>query len=422
MRIWLLKDGETLPVQDGSRKMRTWMLAEALAKRGHDVVWWSSTFSHQRKELVARSDETFRVCEGVTLKLLHSGSYRRNVSVRRLLHHRTLARRFSECADSEAPPDIIVSAYPIIEVASQAVQFAKRNAIPIVVDVRDLWPDYFLEHIPRILRTPANFALRGAYRQKQHIIQNADSVVATTEGILRWALQTGGRERMPFDRPFHLGYPASNASTAAESMVCPEYLRPFRDRTIFTFVGIFGSAYDLETVCRAAKVLADEGDERVHFVFAGTGGRFDEISAQARGLPNVTMPGWLWKEQIDALLQHSDVGLVPFYDGIPDAMPNKVFEYLSAGLPLMTCLSGELRDLVESCRIGYYYRDGDHSSLLAGIRKIASDGILVENMSKNARSVFEERFTADTVYGAYAEHIEQLHAASTTECVAKAAA
>ncbi|MBT4868032.1 MAG: glycosyltransferase family 4 protein [Planctomycetaceae bacterium] len=402
--------------------MRTWMLAEALAKRGHDVVWWSSTFSHQRKELVARSDETFRVCEGVTLKLLHSGSYRRNVSVRRLLHHRTLARRFSECADSEAPPDIIVSAYPIIEVASQAVQFAKRNAIPIVVDVRDLWPDYFLEHIPRILRTPANFALRGAYRQKQHIIQNADSVVATTEGILRWALQTGGRERMPFDRPFHLGYPASNASTAAESMVCPEYLRPFRDRTIFTFVGIFGSAYDLETVCRAAKVLADEGDERVHFVFAGTGGRFDEISAQARGLPNVTMPGWLWKEQIDALLQHSDVGLVPFYDGIPDAMPNKVFEYLSAGLPLMTCLSGELRDLVESCRIGYYYRDGDHSSLLAGIRKIASDGILVENMSKNARSVFEERFTADTVYGAYAEHIEQLHAASTTECVAKAAA
>jgi len=422
VRIWLLKDGETLPVQDGSRKMRTWMLAEALAKRGHDVVWWSSTFSHQRKELVARSDDTFPVCDGVILKLLHAGSYRRNVSVRRLFHHRALAQRFADCADSEDAPDIIVSAYPIIEVASQAMQFAKRHAIPIVVDVRDLWPDYFLEHVPRILRGLAKVALRGAFRQKQYIIRNADSVVATTEGILRWALQTGGRKRTQFDRPFHLGYPSAIAANDAESLDCPDYLQPFRDRTIFTFVGIFGSAYDLETVCRTAKVLADDGDERVHFVFAGTGRRFEDISAQAQGLPNVTMPGWLWKEQIDALLQHSDVGLVPFYDGIPDAMPNKVFEYLSAGLPLMTCLSGELRDLVESCRIGYHYRDGDHASLLAGIRKIAADGNLVEKMSQNARSVFEERFTADTIYGAYAEHIERLHAASTTERTLKAAA
>jgi glycosyltransferase involved in cell wall biosynthesis len=398
------------------------MLADALAERGHDVVWWSSTFSHQRKELVADRDGSFPVRERVTLKLLHAGSYRRNVSVRRFLHHRKLARRFAACAASEAAPDVIVSAYPIIEVAGQAVQFAKRNAIPIVVDVRDLWPDYFLDHIPKLLRGPARFALRGAYRQKQYVLQNADSVVATTEGILRWALQTGGRKRMPFDRPFYLGYPSSVAESDADSMTCPDYLRPFRDRTILTFVGIFGSAYDLETVSRAAKVLASEGDERVHFVFAGTGRRFKEISAQVRGLPNVTMPGWLWKPQIDALLQHSSVGLVPFYDGIPDAMPNKVFEFLSAGLPLLTCLSGELRDLVESCRIGYYYRDGDHSSLLTEIRKLASDRALVENMSQNARSVFEKRFTADTVYGEYAEHIERVHAASTTDRTMKAAA
>ena len=422
MRIWLLKDGETLPVQNGSRRMRTWMLADALADRGHEVVWWSSTFSHQRKELVARGDGTFKVRDGVELKLLHAGAYRKNVSIRRLLHHRRLARRFATAAASEDAPDLIVCAYPIIELASQAVRLAKRNQIPIVIDVRDLWPDYFIEHVPALVRAPAKLALASSYRAKRYILQNADSVVATTVGILQWALETGGRNRRPADRPFYLGYPSSHAGDSSKMLECPDYLRSFRGRTIFSFVGIFGSAYDLSTVCRAAKVLAAEGDERVHFVFGGTGVRFAEISKEVQGLPNVTLPGWLWKPQIEALLQHSDVGLVPFYDGIPDAMPNKVFEFLSAGLPLLSPLSGELRQLIESCRIGSSYRDADHLSLLAQIRKLASDGNHLEEMSRNARAVFEKRFTAAIVYGAYAQHIEDLHETSIAHRVMKATA
>lgn len=422
MRIWLLKDGETLPVQDGSRKMRTWMLADALADRGHEVVWWSSTFSHQRKELVARGDSTFPVRNGVDLKLLHAGEYRKNVSLRRLLHHRKLARRFAAAAQNETLPDVIVCAYPIIEVAKEALQFAKRNGIPIVMDVRDLWPDYFVEHVPSMLRTPARLALTGSYRAKRFILQNADSVVATTEGILQWAIDTGGRTRRPSDRHFYIGYPESTTESSAESLECPDYLQPYRDRLIVSFVGIFGSAYDLPTVCRAAKVLADEGDDRVHFVFGGTGRRFDEISREADGLPNITLPGWMWKPDIESLLHHSDVGLVPFYDGIPDAMPNKVFEFLSAGLPLLSPLSGELRRLMQSSRLGLAYQDGDHESLLVQLRTLAKNRELLAEMSNNARFVFNERFTAKSVYGAYAKHVEQLCETQPESHLLKAAA
>ena len=51
MHIWLLKDGENLPIDGSHRKMRTWLMAEALLRAGHSVTWWSSTHNHQKKKL-----------------------------------------------------------------------------------------------------------------------------------------------------------------------------------------------------------------------------------------------------------------------------------------------------------------------------------------------------------------------------------
>ena len=52
MLVWLLKHGETLPVQDDVPKMRSWNLSESLVNSGHEVIWWCSTFSHQKKKII----------------------------------------------------------------------------------------------------------------------------------------------------------------------------------------------------------------------------------------------------------------------------------------------------------------------------------------------------------------------------------
>ena len=61
MVVWVLKDGEILPIQEYGRRMRTWLLADALLSRGHRVTWWASTFSHQRKALLFDRDRVFDV-------------------------------------------------------------------------------------------------------------------------------------------------------------------------------------------------------------------------------------------------------------------------------------------------------------------------------------------------------------------------
>ena len=52
MDIWVIKDGEPLPIEPDARVLRTGLLAAELVRRGHTVTWWTSTFAHHRKVLL----------------------------------------------------------------------------------------------------------------------------------------------------------------------------------------------------------------------------------------------------------------------------------------------------------------------------------------------------------------------------------
>ncbi len=148
MRVWVIKDGENLPVQTGSRKMRTWLLSEALAAEGCEVTWWATTFSHQRKSLVCDHDCQYAVSDQISLRLLHCGSYRRNVSFARIKHHQRFGKALRSAIAGLPPPDAIVCSFPIIEAAAQMTAWAQSHGIPVIVDVRDYWPDLYLDRIP----------------------------------------------------------------------------------------------------------------------------------------------------------------------------------------------------------------------------------------------------------------------------------
>src|SRR3954465_8959881 len=128
--IWLLKDGEILPIQEESRKMRTWMLADALIARGHRVTWWASTFAHQKKALLARADRVIELGPRFTLRLIHAGAYRTNLSLRRYAHHRRVGRLSATGAPSLPAPAGVIAAFPVIDLAAAAVRYARERHVP----------------------------------------------------------------------------------------------------------------------------------------------------------------------------------------------------------------------------------------------------------------------------------------------------
>lgn len=408
MFAWLLKDGEHLPVQPGLRKMRMWMLADALMAQDHSVVWWASTFSHQRKSLLYRQHTDVTVRADFHLKLLYAGAYRRNISLRRYRHHGKLARRFRAAAWHTPRPDVIVTALPHIELAYEAVRYGHVHRIPTIIDVRDLWPDTFLEWSPRGLRPLVRLFLGTQFARARAAVSGATSIVAISQGCLDWALRYAGRTQGPLDAVYYTGYPDEPAPAVTPDPAAASVReRRAASAVIFTFIGTFGQSYELRLVCEVARRLAAEGAKDVHFALVGDGEQMPSIRRATSGMPNVSLLGWMTAAQIREVLALTDVGLVPVRS-VPDAMPNKAFEFLAAGVPILSSVVGEMGRLLATADAGRSYPSGDADALARLVKELAGDPALRQRLARNAQELFRARFRASAIYASYAKHVERV--------------
>ena len=240
MRIWFLQLGEPLPVRKGVRKMRTAVLADTLVERGHEVVWWASTFDHLSRTMVWSKDTDLAVRPSLLIKALKPPAYRRNFSVRRYVGYRVIAGKFRRLAPSMPTPDIVVTSLPDYQLAYEALLFAQRSRVPIIVDVRDQWPDIFLDALPPLLRPLARLALLPDRAKVRRIFRHADALTSMMSQILIWAQALGGRASANGDRVFPLGARRLIQPSVGElSEGVREIMTRCRGRCVVTFVGAF---------------------------------------------------------------------------------------------------------------------------------------------------------------------------------------
>ena len=129
MRAWIIEVGEPLPIDVGRpRLMRAGLLTEELARRGHDVVWFTSAFDHHEKSMRPAGSHLIEVGEGkYELRLLDALGYRRHISPRRIIDHMVNARSFRKLAKRAAPPDVICVGLPTLELAAAATRFGRTH-------------------------------------------------------------------------------------------------------------------------------------------------------------------------------------------------------------------------------------------------------------------------------------------------------
>ena len=176
MKIWLVVIGEPVPVGEGvhDRLHRGGYFATFLADHGHEVTWWTSTFDHMRKKHRFQEDATVEVNPRLQIRLLHGGGYRSNISLARLRDHRAIAGKFAHLAAAEADaPQIIVAALPTIGLCLESVQFGQRRGVPTVLDMRDMWPDIFVDTAPGAARPLLRLLLGGMFRQARQACAGA---------------------------------------------------------------------------------------------------------------------------------------------------------------------------------------------------------------------------------------------------------
>ena len=413
MRIWLVKTGEPVPLHptDGERLHRTGLMAKLFAAAGHEITWFTSTFDRVQRRNVFDQDHTVRPFPGVTIRLIHSPGYRKSISYARLRDQRIVSERLVQAMQAEEMPDVIVCAYPTVELARTSVAFGMRNKVPVVLDIRDMWPNIIIDSAPVFFKPLIWLALRGMVRDAKFACANATAITGITGPFVEWGLNCGNRRRTHLDRDFPLAHSSSSPSGTKleeagrfwDSLGIANDIHAFRA----IFLGTLGHQFDIETLLKAAR-NPEVVERGLQFVICGAGDNLETYRKMTADRPNVFFPGWIDLAKAQVLMKRCKVGLDPLpdrYDFLA-TINNKAIEYLSAGLPVISSpRKGLLFELLEQHRCGLSYDPGEVEGLVRGLTRFASAPGELDEFATNAIRLFDERFQAEEVYTELCTHL-----------------
>jgi glycosyltransferase involved in cell wall biosynthesis len=410
MLIWLVKIGETLPIgQSDTRLLRTGLIANLFVEKGHDIVWWSSTYDHFKKKQCFQFDTDLQLAPSYRLTLLHGKGYQKNVSLARIKDHRSISIKFRKRIYYEKiKPDIIVCAYPTVELAYHCIKFGKKFNIPVIVDIRDLWPDIFFEELlPKFIRKFALNLFNLFIVKHQFVFKNATAIIGITDKILNWGLEYAGRKSTDTDKVFHLSYskPSLQHTTQTVVSVSQKGLT-FKENVLYVcLIGTISKyKFDLNPIVSAAKIL-QEKKAKVEFVICGDGEGLEWFKNETIDLSNIHFTGWINQNEIAYILDNVQVGLAPYFNTFTyiASIPSKISEYFAYGLPVLSGLKGELGNFIAQNNAGYVYFSGKEMAEI--LINLDSNREVLKHFRKNNLRLYSKKFDSCKVYEDYVNYI-----------------
>ena len=403
MNIWLLRTGEPLPiVNPDGRLMRMGMLAEELSNRGHNVIWFSSTFNHFTKEQEYNKDTIVKVKDNYHLYLSYAIGYKKNISVSRILNHIIIAKKFRKKSKKLNKPDLIYVSYPIIDYAEEAVKYGRKNNVPVIVDIRDLWPDIFKHNLSGLKKIIATPYIWNMNHKAKKIMKNAFAINAVSENVLNWGLQKGKREKSKFDRFFYIGYKRHIIDTT-QNISSPIDKNKFN----ISFFATINNQFDYDKIIEIAKKLKEK-DENIVINVCGDGPQMEDLKQKIKSISNIKLLGWKGKNELDIILKNSKMGLAPYKNTFDFQMgvSNKFAEYISYGLPIILTSEGYMKSLIDTNKCGIASRNIDE--ICNYIINVKNNKEKYEEISNNAKKLYEKDFVAEKIYKNVVDYLEKI--------------
>jgi glycosyltransferase involved in cell wall biosynthesis len=280
-------------------------------------------------------------------------------------------------------PDVVFASSPALESTIAGVIGAYVHRAPYVFEVRDLWPEDIVD-AGRIRRGGLTHRYQTFLEWLSYRV--ARRIVLVSQGF--------------HDRLLERGYPDSVLQTVMLGGDGPlfeqqepdlEFVRALglEGKFVAVYAGAHGTANGLGQVLDAAAHLLDRPD--VALVLIGDGKEREHLTTQVkqRGLANVVMVGPVPKTRIPGILAAGHVGLL-ILTQIPRprwVVPNKLFDYMFAGLPTIVNFAGTSSDFVESEKVGKASVPGSAEDLAAKIRYYADEPKVRQETGRHARDL-----------------------------------
>ncbi len=364
-----------------------------LKEKGAAVELITTDFNHREK----RKHDPEQHPSDITF--LPVPQYNKNVGLRRLYSHLVFAwQLWLYLKKLSYRPSKVYCLVPAVSGGLACNRYCRKENIPLVVDVIDLWPESFIvlsshKKLLRLITFPWK-------RMAEKVYQSADFLFAGSVEYARYAQKFNRKTKAV---PVYLGTDVQEYKTLLSSATV-KINKPPQQKWI-CFGGMLGNSYELELILQSFKKLTEQLTGDFKLVFIGDGQERDKIlQFKVRHDLNIEVTGFLNYAGYMKYLSYADIALNSFKEGSEVAYSYKFNDYITAGIPVLNNLKGETADLITRYNIG---RNFDHSvdSLYGRLRELLENPALLPEMRKNAI------FVATTVLDkriVYREMLEKL--------------
>lgn len=363
-------------------------IADYAIEMGHDVTVITSSFYHTKK-----SQRTYNIQALYKTVLIKEPSYKRNVTIKRIIAHSLFAERTLKYLCSlQKKPDIIYLFVPPTGLAEKVVRYAKQNHIRIVIDVLDLWPEAFSMLMPDAV---AKLLLAPMKKSVEYAYENADEIVAVSNTYVQRAIRNN-----PSSNIGHSVFIGTDMdyfdSIAKDAPALEGKLRPIT----MAYIGMLGHSYDLCGVMDAMALLREQGYDDTELLVMGDGPLREKFESYARNkdLP-VRFTGRLAYDDMIKKLVKCDIGINVLIGKSDASIINKHADYVSAAIPVINVQKNqEFGELLKAYDAGMMCAPGDTQALAATIHYLATDESARVRMGQNSRRLAEDKFDRNKTY------------------------
>jgi glycosyltransferase involved in cell wall biosynthesis len=385
---------------------RHFELAQHMVKAGHQFTIVASDVSYLTGQSVSdrrgmyteQSMSGVRVLRARTYASLHRSFFWRLVSFSSFMLSSVWAGL------RVGPVDIVMGTSPPIFQAVSAMVVAALRRRPFLLEIRDLWPEFAIGM--GVLRSRVLISLSRKlehilYSRATHLLVNSpaykDYLIAAGVPEAKVTVIPNGVDLADFSPD------ADGSTTRADWNLEGQF--------VVMYAGALGMANDLGTLIDAASLLRHDGDG-LQIVIVGDGGEAQALrqKASSLGLTNVTFTGTVAKSRMPDVLAAADVCVAILQD-IPmfrTTYPNKVFDYMASGRPVILAIDGVIRKVVETARGGVFVPPGDAVALADAIRQLRADPTRAAQMGKLGREYVAQHFDRSQQAGDFALLVERL--------------
>jgi glycosyltransferase involved in cell wall biosynthesis len=303
--------------------------------------------------------------------------------------------------------DIILVTSPPLFVGITAYVLSIIKRLPIVFEIRDLWPESAID--TGVVTN--KYIIRFAYWFESFIYKKSRMINVLTPAF-RDVLIT--KKGVPGEKIIFV--PNAADFTLSDEIMNSDFNREeFRnrlgwsDKIVLIYVGAHGVANHLIQIVETAKIT-EKSLPQVHFVLVGEGMQKNMLikAAQNLKLANVQFINSVPKKEVFKYIISSDFGMsvLKKVDTFKTIYSNKTFDYMACKKPVLLLIDGVSRDLIETAKCGIYVEPEnpqDFADKLEALLESGQESIL--EMGENGFMYAKENFDRTILAKKYISHL-----------------